>query len=317
MISLVIKTLKYLYFSLFHLIIDSILSIYNTFEDYLIQSTPKNMGKDGLNIMLIDLNKSSAIAAIEGNLFEYFPLFDQWSQAEVHDTSELLWSLTDIPFPLFNSVMRANLLPDAMNDAIDAAISRCRSNNVPMLWWTGPSTQPTDLGTQLSAHGFLCSNVPGMAADLNSLPENLNLPEDLVIKRVENDEDLEIWCNILCAAFGMPDFVGTAFFNFSRSIGFDPQSPYSNYLGLIKDEVVSTASLLLGAGVAGIYNVATLESARKKGVGTAMTLASLLHARSLGYRVGVLHSSDMGFKLYSDLGFQEYCKISQYVWFDN
>jgi len=246
-----------------------------------------------------------------------FPLLNQWSELEFQDTPELLWTLTNIPFPLFNSVSRAKLSPDSVDDAIDAAISRCKTNNVPMMWWTGPATQPADLGEKLIDHGFHQSNSPGMAADLDVMPENPEYPESFVIKRVDNDEDLETWSCVLCEAFGMPDFVGTAMFALHQSIGYETQKSLSHYLGFINNEAVAVSSLLLGAGVAGIYNVATLESARRKGIGATMTLKPLLDARSSGYQVGILHSSEMGFKMYSSLGFQEYCKISQYVWSDN
>jgi len=267
--------------------------------------------------ILRDLSESSLVNAIESNLFAFLPLFKDWSQAEIHDTPELMWSITEIPFPLFNSVLRARLSPETTDDAINAAIARCQSKNVPMLWWTGPSTQPSDLGSRLSARGFQAAELPGMAADLNSLPEKVELPENLAIKRVESDEALEIWCRVLCTAFEMPDFVADAFFDFSRSLGFDPHFPYRNYLGYLKDEAVATSSLFLGAGVAGIYNVTTLKEARRKGIGAAMTAFPLVEARSLGYRVGTLNSSEIGFSVYRNLGFQEYCKIFQYIWSDN
>jgi len=267
--------------------------------------------------MLTDLTKESFKTAIEENLFVLFPLLDQWSEVEFLDTPELLSTLTNIPFPLFNAVCRAKLAPDKVDNAIDAAVSRCKTNNVPMMWWTGPSTEPADLGEKLIDRGFQQSDSPGMAADLDVLPEIPEYPEDLVIKLVDNDDDLETWCRVLCEAFGMPDFVRTAMFDLYQSIGYETQKSLSHYLGFINNEAVAVSSLLLGAGVAGIYNVATVESARRKGIGAAMTIKPLLDARTNGYRVGILHSSEMGFKMYSSLGFQEYCKISQYVWFDN
>ena len=267
--------------------------------------------------ILKDLSESSLVAAIEANLFEIFRLFNQWSRAEVNESPELLWLTTDIPFPLFNCILKSKLSPETMDDAINAAIARCKSKNVPMLWWTGPSTKPANLGSRLEAFSFQATEVPGMAADLDSLPEKMELPEDLVIERVESDEDLEKWCRVLCTAFEMPAFVEDAFFDLYRSLGFDPSTPLHNYLGSLNDEVVATSTLFMGAGVAGIYGVSTLERARRKGIGSAMTAAPLLDSQRLGYRVGILQSSELGFNVYHNLGFKEYCKIYEYVWSGN
>ncbi len=78
--------------------------------------------------------------------------------------------------------------------------------------------------------------------------------------------------------------------------------------------VVATASLVLSAGVAGLYSVMTLPEVQRRGIGTLMTVVPLRAARARGYRVGVLQSSPMGLSLYRRLGFQEYCRIAGYLW---
>jgi predicted acetyltransferase len=65
--------------------------------------------------------------------------------------------------------------------------------------------------------------------------------------------------------------------------------------------------------VAGIYAVATLPQARRKGIGRAMTVHPLIEARQIGYRVGILQSSSMGYPVYQSIGFQEVCTYRQYV----
>jgi GNAT superfamily N-acetyltransferase len=262
--------------------------------------------------ILRDLSVSSLVTIIEANLFEFFKLFERWPRAEVHDDPDMLWTITDIPFPVFNGVFRARLSdPDA---AIEAAIGRCRYRNVPMMWWTGPSTQPAELGIALEAFGFTGEEATGMAADLRSLPRKVPAPAGLVIQRVADIETTKKWCHVFCVGFRTPDFVGEALLDLFRSIGFASQSTVRHYVGWLNDEPVSASSMFMGAGVAGIYNVATVPEARKRGIGSATTLMPLHEARILGYQIGILHSTRMGVNVYHGLGFREYCRIVQYVW---
>ena len=54
--------------------------------------------------------------------------------------------------------------------------------------------------------------------------------------------------------------------------------------------------------------------ARQQGIGTALTLEPLREARETGYRIGILHPSEMGVGVYGRLGFEECCKLSCATW---
>jgi len=266
--------------------------------------------------ILRDISRPAVERAIEDNLFALFHLMmHNLSQAEVHDEPEMLWTITNIPYPLFNMVLRAQLLPDAVDAAIETAKARGKSRNVPMFWWTGPATRPSNLGTTLEAHGFTqIGNEPGMAVDIQTLPENIPAPSGLTIEQVKDIETLKKWCGVYAAGFGLPDFVADAFFSMGEGIGFDAGLPFYSYIGWLKSEPVATVSLFLEAGVAGIYCVATVPDARRKGIATAMTFRTLVEGRLRGYRVGILQASEMGAPVYRKLGFREYFKIGQYLW---
>ena len=173
-----------------------------------------------------------------------------------------------------------------------------------------------NLGTYLEAHGLVNEegNSPGMAVDLQALNETLDRPPRLELELVNDADSLRKWSEVLIAAAPMPEFVAKPMFDFFSTLGFGKASRVRNYYGRLNGEVIATASLFLGAGVAGVYNVATLPKARRCGIGTAMTLEPLAEAHALGYRVGVLISSQFGVGVYRRLGFKEYCKIGQYSW---
>jgi ribosomal protein S18 acetylase RimI-like enzyme len=248
--------------------------------------------------------------AIEVNLWEYWKLFGRLSDANLHDTPELLRVSTALPFPFLNGVVRTNLTPDRVDATVVATLDHFQQRNVPALWLIGPSSQPADLDRMLVAHGLShISDDPGMAMDLHRLNDNIPSPIGLVIERVDDATALRIWCGFTDQAD-----LTNALFELSMAIGFGIERPLSHYLGWLNGQPVATASLVLGGGVAGICNVMTIPGAQRQGIGSLMTAVPLREARSKGYRIGVLQSTKMGVNLYHRLGFQEYCTISIYQW---
>ncbi len=260
------------------------------------------------------LSPPALVAAIEANQCEFVSRLRHWPPAEVHDDPEVLWSITNIPGAIFNSVLRARISSGRVDAVIEETIARGRERSVPLLWWVGPDSRPANLGPRLLAHGFaLDASLLGMAAELTMLDPAPVGPIGLAIETVADDGTLRTWCNVLAAGFGMPDFLADAFFSLFRSLGYAMPS-LRNYIGWLDGHAVATSTLFLGAGVAGIYDVATIPGARRKGIGAAVTARGLLDARAMGYRTAVLQASALGAGVYRNLGFVEQCVTEHYVW---
>ena len=251
--------------------------------------------------------------AIEENGAEFLMLLGRAAGAEVRDDGRVRWAIGNCPIDYHNCVVHAALAPEEADEEIEASLERMRVHGVPGSWHVGPSMRPPDLGERLVAHGLEYGGDDiGMAVDLSTLPEEVPVPEGFVVERVRDENGLAAWIEALGSGFGEgpveAEWVGEVY----RRLG--DEGPWRHYLGRLGEEPVATATLFFGAGVAGVYFVCTVERARRRGIGAAVTLAALREARDLGYTVGVLGSSEMGFPVYRRLGFEEYCRIGLYEW---
>ncbi len=250
---------------------------------------------------------------IEENGAEFLMTLGRAAGAEERDDGRVRWAIGNSPIDYHNCVVHAALTQEDANGEIEAFLERTRAHGVPGSWHVGPSMRPPDLGGRLIAHGFeYVGDDIGMSVDLSELPERVPVPENLVIERVLDEAGLAAWVEALGSGFGEgpveAEWVGEMY----RRLGFE--GPWRHYLGILAGEPVATATSFFGAGVAGIYFVCTVERARRRGIGAAVTLAALREARKMGYGVGVLGSSEMGYPVYRGLGFEEYCRIGLYEW---
>jgi ribosomal protein S18 acetylase RimI-like enzyme len=269
-----------------------------------------------MNETLEDFSAPALTAAIEANMIgQYRAIYAHWPSVEVHDEPEMTWVTSNLSHPFLNCVLRAQFAPGEVSARIEATLAHFRSRRLPMAWYIGSSTQPADLGKHLMAHGLTHAvDETGMAVDLLALNESQPAPAGLVIEHVSDVETLPEWLHLTAIGFGYTDFVSDILLDLYTRLGFGSHRPWRLYIGFLEGELVAASRLFLAAGVAGVYSVATVPAARRRGIGTAMTLAPLRDARSMGYRIGVLRAARMGLGVYRRLGFEEYCKFGVYVW---
>ncbi|HET7476917.1 MAG TPA: GNAT family N-acetyltransferase [Dermatophilaceae bacterium] len=94
--------------------------------------------------------------------------------------------------------------------------------------------------------------------------------------------------------------------------GADPAA-FSVLVARSAGQSVATAMAFDHDGDCGLYNVTTVASARRRGVGTALTAAHLRDALARGCSTASLQSTPMGERVYARLGFRDLGRFFEYV----
>ncbi|MDN2499338.1 hypothetical protein FHY52_22050 [Nocardia nova] len=94
--------------------------------------------------------------------------------------------------------------------------------------------------------------------------------------------------------------------------GLDPAT-YRVALARLGNDIVAAAICLDVGGDCGIYNVETLEPARRRGLATSLTLLQVYDARDRGCTTASLQSTPMAERVYAAIGFRDLGRIIEYV----
>lgn len=262
----------------------------------------------------IDGTREARIQANEENLFGLFESLVGFPRVEVVRSPLALRTLSDVPFPLFNSVLGAHLSGAAVDATVVGLLAPYVDRAVPMTWWTGPSTRPTDLPKVLERNGLVpVASLPCMSLELDGWKDDVRPIAGFRIERVWNRSLAADWSRAVRVSFGFPPFAIETYTEAMVHCGFGPDSPFEHWVGFLDGTPVASASLFRCAGVAGLYNLATLPGVRGRGIGTAIIQAPLREAHREGLGLAVLQASPAGFPIYVSLGFQQDGEIAQHV----
>jgi GNAT superfamily N-acetyltransferase len=255
--------------------------------------------------------------AIEVNLYEFFRsmVCSDLKDNLYEENEEFSRFSTGISFFFFNGVIDNHISSENPMKKIKENITFFKKRKVPFLWVIGPSSTPKNMGNLLVKNGFMLEKLQGMVYNLNILSTEREIVNRVEIIKIENMETLKLWNSIILMGFGFPKEVRSNFFYKAfSSILLNNKASASAFLAYYDGNPVASSLVLYKAGVAGIHMITTLEEARGKGIGTAITLAPLNEAKKLGYETAILHSTEMGINMYKQMGFKEYCTIELFKW---
>lgn len=219
-----------------------------------------------------------------------------------------------LPIARVNTASGARFDPSRAAARIDEVVAWFDAIGVPFSWRIGPADTPRTLGRLLVARGFEVDHeqAPVMAASLVDVPPVV-LPAGGSLDVVRDGAAYREWVAVIREGFGMPSPIAEAVLRYEE-LGFADDLPDRLVLGRLDGRPVAIAMGAVAGGGVTIINVATLEDVRGRGFGRAVTLEAMRLGREMGARIAVLESTQMGFSVYSRLGFETFGRIRRYVW---
>jgi len=207
---------------------------------------------------------------------------------------------TGLPIALFNQVVV--IADDATEAGMDAAIRALQTRGSPfyLVLRRGIDDRFGPIATALGMT-FEEGVLPGMA--LHPIPpggSSPGVPDGHEIRRINDAAGLDDHVGTLADGFGIPEpilrpWIGEELWQ---------RDGCAVYVGYTDGQPVTTGFGIRTGRTIGVYNIATLETARRRGYGAAMTERVVADGAAAGCDVAILQASDMGRPIYERLGFR-------------
>jgi len=205
-----------------------------------------------------------------------------------------------------NMIYNTSVLEENVDEFVTQNTITIKSKNAPPFWLIEDNPLDKILAQKLGKAGMRpIMYWTGMGITVNAPLENNLSKKNTKIKTVSNTSDLNSWTSILNVALMTSNKIHENIFE-----NLYLQDNFELYLVLENDIPVATGLAYFSNNVCGIYMIATLEEARKKGFGTAVTKHCINAAHQKGITNIVLQASQKGVSIYEKMGFNKYCEFN-------
>jgi GNAT superfamily N-acetyltransferase len=233
------------------------------------------------------------------------------SRADVIRAGGVVTILTGLPFDWFNQILVEH--EEATPDGVLAGVARARERGDPFVVRLRQGMDDRFIPTLTQAGLELARQetpTPGMVAfPIDHDAISRHAAPELEILRVTDAAGIDVHRRVVTAGFGSEPSValGTACPDLLDRSGCVVYVGYAN-----GDPVVSGLGWRTGRTI-GVYSIATVPSARRRGYGAAMTARVVADGVAEGCNVAALQASEMGRPIYERQGFRTVVRYIAYV----
>lgn len=190
---------------------------------------------------------------------------------------------------------------------IERVVEPYRRHRLPFQWWLTLGSEPTGLRPGLRALGMQSwGGATSMTLDLDGWQPHYPPPGPHVrVGRVATPEDARAALRVICDVFFVPS---------SPMARWTVENPaFDVYCAHLGDRLVAALATLRQGPVVGVYHVATLPGARRRGIAGNLLVHALREAQRDGCALSTLTATPEARHLYEQLGYTTCGTIEQWI----
>jgi len=278
----------------------------------MIAQNERSLSADQVRRLAADDPLRMQLDALQRNIASYIRMFAGLPGTLFYEAEDVSWFLNPHG-PPGRAVLMTRFDDATAAERVRIVLADVAQHVSSLDWPVYCADMPTNLEQVLAAAGCTAGRVPWMLAALAALPD-LPWPEELRVEQVHDLPMLEVWKEVSAQGFEIDPQGAQIYYDaYARQMRAG-NSEVLQHIGFWHDQPVTSSTLLLADGIAGVYDVSTPPQFRRRGFAAAITQAIVREARDRGYQHACLMSSEMGAGVYSRVGFSTRVQFPEYAW---
>ncbi len=198
-------------------------------------------------------------------------------------------------------IFSIRLSPENAEQRVQEIAEGIKTNVLPNGILITPKSKPSNIDEMLEAKGFeIDASSPGMVLDLSEFKCSQPSDEKIRVAKVEDPESLRMWVDIVNLDFHI--------MSYEQFHDLYCLPEVSLYLSFYNNTEAGTFMIIREGSFTTLEMVNTLKEYQRKGIAEAALNSIFYDLRAEGVGIVTLRSSTEGIRLYTKLGFKEYCK---------
>ncbi len=180
-----------------------------------------------------------------------------------------------------------------------------------------PTSSPKNIREDLLKLGFILKSTFDMVTydtKLFSSHERYVFPKNLILKRVENLQDSDLFYKALTEIFDVPNFILEYITQWARSYGFDESNALQSYIMKYQESAIAIASFFKNGDFAMIQDIGVIKAYQNQRLGSLIIQETVRIARDQGCELIIGNGSIQGMKVYKKFGNTELGKTEKWVY---